>query len=95
MAKHDPNAFNERWHADRNRSWLSLDISVDDVQGTSGVMIVRHHYGTAKQSAVTLARVSTEDRDKSQEALMEVLGQLLVLHANRVQRAAELGSQAY
>jgi hypothetical protein len=95
MAKHDPIKFNENWHADRDRSWLSLDISVDDVQGTTGVMIVRHHYGMPIASAVTLSRVSTEARDKSLEALMEVLAQLLLLHTNRVLRAAELGTPGY
>ncbi len=95
MARYDGAEFNRQWHEKHDESKLCIWIKVDQVTGTRGVFEQVEHYARPDEVKTELARFSSDCKDGSPEAKMDVLAQLLVLHSNRLLRAAELGVEPF
>ena len=73
-----------------DESRLTMYVAVNQTSGTYAVLERSEHYGRTDHETTTLAKIRTDAKDGSPEALMDLQAQLLVLYTNRVLRAAEL-----
>jgi hypothetical protein len=95
VTKYDGTDFNRRWHEAHDESKLCIWIKVDQVTGTTGIFERVEHYARPDEEKTRLATIHSDAKDGSPEAKMEILMALLVLHANRVARASELGVEPF
>lgn len=95
MARYDGPRFNQGWHAEHDHHRLTIYIDVSQVTGTYALMQYTEHYARPDVVTTQLAKVRTEAKETSQEALMRVISQLIVLHTNRLLRAYELGCDPF
>lgn len=87
--------FNRKFHEEHDHHRLTMYIDVSQVTGTYAIMEYVEHYARPDQVREQLAKIRTEAKETSRDALMEVISDLIVMYTSRLLRALELGTQPF